>query len=189
MPSAATDLSADAILRGWPRGLGLCALVSGVGRGVSVIGEPSRVTLEEALEASCVRAGDDLALPVHVASVAYEHGVTMEPSACAARAVRRLTDGQLVEKQVIAPIAQRVERGWVSGAGGEWTGFDAPALESREAPGGYRVGAFRSSTGRGHYERAVRATVEAIHAGDIFQANIAHRLVASFAGDARACFA
>jgi len=189
VPSAATDLSADAILRGWPRGLGLCALVSGVGRGVSVIGEPSRVTLGEAMEASCVRAGDGLALPVHVGAVAYEHGVTMEPSACAARAVRRLTDGQLVEKEAIAPIAQRVERGWVASAGGEWTGFDAPAMGSSEQRGGYRVGAMRSSTGRGHYERAVRATVEAIHAGDIFQANIAHRLVARFEGDARACFA
>src|SRR5690606_9868964 len=41
---------------------------------------------------------------------------------------------------------------------------------------------------RARYQRAVARTVEYIRAGDIFQANLAHRLSAPFRGDARALF-
>src|SRR5690606_12421953 len=51
------------------------------------------------------------------------------------------------------------------------------------------VGSFRSSQGREAYEAAVARTVEYIRAGDIFQANIAHELRASFSGSTRAAFA
>ncbi|MEM1424582.1 MAG: anthranilate synthase component I family protein [Planctomycetota bacterium] len=54
------------------------------------------------------------------------------------------------------------------------------------APGGaYAVGGFTSATGRDAYERQVARCVGLIHAGDCFQANLAHRLSAPFEGHAR----
>src|SRR5690606_7626373 len=41
---------------------------------------------------------------------------------------------------------------------------------------------------RARYQRAVARTVEYIRAGDIFQANLTHRLSAPFRGDSRALF-
>lgn len=54
---------------------------------------------------------------------------------------------------------------------------------------GFRVGVPTSSMSPAAYRAAVARTIEYIHAGDIFQANIAHRLTADFAGSSRACFA
>ncbi len=51
------------------------------------------------------------------------------------------------------------------------------------------IGAFTSTQGQASYERAVARTIEYIRAGDIFQANIAHELRASFDGSPRAAFA
>ncbi len=190
MPRAAVKLDALAILRAWPEERGLCALI-GDASGVGVIGEPAAgdASLEDALGAACRDAGGGLALPVHVAAVAYEHGAAIEGAATAARAVRRLTDGALRPKRMAAPIVQRIERGYVSRGGGEWAGVGVDPVEEETVPGAYRVGAFSSRMGRTAYERAVSATVEAIHAGDIFQANIAHPLGARFEGDARAAAA
>ncbi|MEM9083228.1 MAG: chorismate-binding protein [Planctomycetota bacterium] len=47
----------------------------------------------------------------------------------------------------------------------------------------FRVGSLRSESGRSWYESRVRRAIELINAGDIFQANIAHQLVAEFEGD------
>ena len=52
----------------------------------------------------------------------------------------------------------------------------------------WTAGPLRSRTGREAYEHAVARVVELIHAGDIFQANIAHQLAASFEGSHRALF-
>lgn len=48
------------------------------------------------------------------------------------------------------------------------------------------IGGFASRTGRGPYQRSIARTIESIRAGDIFQANIAHRLSAPFRGSTRA---
>lgn len=103
-------------------------------------------------------------------------------------AVRRLTDRRLQPKQALLPIVQRIERGFVSRAS-EWKPHGIDTLDLDTSRGTYRVEPFASRTGRRAYERAVAMTVEAIHAGDIFQANIAHPLEARFEGDARAAFA
>lgn len=190
VPRAAVKLDALAILRAWPQDRGLCALV-GDASGVGVIGEPAvgEVSLQDALGGACVEEGVGLSLPVHVAAVAYEHGAAIEDAATAARAVRRLTDGELRPKRMLEPIVQRIERGYVSHGGGVWAAVGADPVEEEASPGAYRVGAFASRMGRSAYERAVATTVEAIHAGDIFQANIAHPLGTRFEGDARAAFA
>jgi len=189
VPSAAVKVDALSILRAWPAARGLCALV-GDAAGVGVIGEPGGTcSLEDALGASCVSEGTGLSLPVHVAAVAYEHGAVIEDAATAARAVRRLTGGELRPKRMLEPIVQRIERGYVSRGSGDWAAVGVDPVEGEASLGAYRVGAFSSRMGRAAYERAVAATVEAIHAGDIFQANIAHPLEARFEGDCRGVFA
>jgi len=160
-----------------------------------VIGEPGGTcSLQDALGAACVRAGAGLELPLHIAAVPYEHGATIEPAATAAHALRRLTDSRIHPKPALKPVVQRIERGYVSQGGAEWAAANMEAVHvdpghDEASNGAYRVGAFSSRTGRSAYEQAVATTVEAIHAGDIFQANIAHPLVAPFEGDARAAFA
>lgn len=54
--------------------------------------------------------------------------------------------------------------------------------------GAWSVGGVRSLQGEGAYVEAVRRAVAYTHAGDVFQANIAHVLRGSFAGDARVLF-
>jgi anthranilate/para-aminobenzoate synthase component I len=186
---AGVTLNVVSAIRNWPAEWGLCALL-GDATGVGVIGEPATgvVTLDDALAGSCAEESVGLTLPVHVAAIPYEHGAAIEPAADAAHAVRRLTDRRLQPKQTLRPIVQRIERGHVSRAG-EWKpiGVEPPHTDTGRAS--YRVGPFASRMGRPAYELAVSATVEAIHAGDIFQANIAHPLEARFEGDARAAAA
>lgn len=188
VPTAALKPDARSILRAWPAARPLCALI-GDASGVGVIGEPSQanLSLDEALGEACRESEAGLSLPVHVAAVAYEHGAAIEPAADAPHAVRRLTDRTLQPKRTLQPIVQRIERGYVSRAG-EWTATSAEPVNEDAVHGTYRVGSFSSRMGRSAYERAVATTVEAIHAGDIFQANIAHPLEARFEGDARGAF-
>jgi para-aminobenzoate synthetase component 1 len=82
---------------------------------------------------------------------------------------------------------------------GEWFGVGvsdeavdallATHARSRKVGSPCRVGPFTSAQGRAAYEAAVAAAIEYIRAGDIFQANIAHELKATFAGSPRAAFA
>ncbi len=53
----------------------------------------------------------------------------------------------------------------------------------------YTIGSMKSSMGKARYIAAVERTKAYIAAGDIYQANIAHHLCASFSGSASACFA
>ena len=63
------------------------------------------------------------------------------------------------------------------------------AAESCTPPAGtYQVGELKSSMGKDGYISAVERTKGYIRAGDIYQANIAHHLVAPFSGDASECF-
>ncbi|HEU5152585.1 MAG TPA: aminodeoxychorismate synthase component I [Iamia sp.] len=56
------------------------------------------------------------------------------------------------------------------------------------APGTYALGPFSPTPGRAAHEAAVARTVELIHAGDLFQANIAMRLDADLHGSALELF-
>ncbi|MFI4854064.1 MAG: chorismate-binding protein, partial [Phycisphaerales bacterium JB065] len=190
MPTAAVKPDASSIVRAWPASRGLCALI-GDAAGVGIIGDPAqgKPSLNDALTGSCIESGVGLSLPVNVAAVPYEHGAAIEPAADAAHTVRRLTTGSLHQKRMLEPIVQRIERGYVSSGSCEWSAIGMETSDAHDSNGSYRVGPFSSRTGREGYERAVAATVEAIHAGDIFQANIAHPLEAHFEGDARAAFA
>jgi anthranilate/para-aminobenzoate synthase component I len=63
----------------------------------------------------------------------------------------------------------------------------APAANALVESPGFSLGALRSSMGRAGYLHAVDRVCGYIAAGDIYQANIAHHLEASFTGSARAC--
>jgi len=58
-----------------------------------------------------------------------------------------------------------------------------PPLAPREAS--FVPGAAASGSGPERYGRAVRCALDLIHAGDVYQVNLAHRLSAAFAGSAR----
>ncbi len=69
---------------------------------------------------------------------------------------------------------------------GDPAALPAPAALSASSPRrGCRVEPFTSRTGREQYEAAVARAIEYIRAGDIFQANLAHRLSARFLGPRR----
>lgn len=120
--------------------------------------------------------------------VSYEAGGVIEP---AVRMRERKDAGRW-------PLAawQRCDGAYVYDrwTGRWWVAGDRealPELEGRRAPveqGAYMLGSLRSDTGRAAYEKLAARTVEYIRAGDIFQANIAHRLSAPFEGSARAAF-
>ncbi len=128
----------------------------------------------------------------------YEWGSRLEPAA--ANAPRRPTADRPwgSEPQWLACPAAYVHdwqtgRWWVVGEPTARAGL--PHLEERasvrETPGGvWTLGtpSGLSDADRRRYESTVARVVEYIRAGDIFQANLTHRLSASFDGDARELF-
>lgn len=62
-------------------------------------------------------------------------------------------------------------------------------LRATAEPAAFSLGPLQSDWGREGYELAVRRAVEYIFAGDVFQANIAHRMSAPFSGSARSLMA
>jgi para-aminobenzoate synthetase component 1 len=63
----------------------------------------------------------------------------------------------------------------------------APPFDLRLWSGGsFNLGALHSRTGQHAFQHAVERAIEYIRAGDIYQANLAHRLSAPFRGSARA---
>ena len=70
-----------------------------------------------------------------------------------------------------------------------WEACEAQSTEGRtKEPNGYTIGRIESSMGKAGYIAAVERTQAYIAAGDIYQANIAHHLGASFSGSASSCF-
>lgn len=134
--------------------------------------------------------------------MSYEAGFEIEPRACRRaeprdsrwpRAEFRRCPTALVHDHtagrwwhVGAPEARAGDRGLIASLARL---PKAPGAAATGAPcSAFRVGPLRSDTGRAAYERAVARAIEYIRAGDIFQANIAHRLEGSFEGDPRAFF-
>jgi len=60
-------------------------------------------------------------------------------------------------------------------------------IESPPRAGAFEIGSLRSSTGRDAYLASVRRAREYIAAGDVYQVNLAHHLIASFHGSIGAC--
>ena len=79
-------------------------------------------------------------------------------------------------------------RWWIAGDPDARAALPQPPFVPDADPSPFHLGPMTSATGRDGYESAVRRTIDHIEAGDIFHANIAHRLTGSFRGSARAAF-
>ncbi len=142
-------------------------------------------------EAPCERDGAPPFVGGWIGSIGYGLGTEFEPTA---RSEHKESEAR--------------SRGWLARCDaalvrdescGEWFGVGvsdgavdrllATHARSRVHSAPYRIGAFRSAQGQASYEGAVARAIEYIRAGDIFQANIAHELCASFEGSSRAAFA
>jgi para-aminobenzoate synthetase component 1 len=77
---------------------------------------------------------------------------------------------------------------WVVGERGALPDLEAKRARELGGAGAFILGALRSDTGRAGYEARVARVVEYIRAGDVFQANLAHRLSGAFEGSARSMF-
>jgi len=120
-----------------------------------------------------------------VVEAAYELGAAFEPRSMALTE-RVLAGGAEAEAVMLrlSAVRRMVDQTSLDGA------MNRTAVEA-ESPGknAFEVGPLRSSHGRAGYEAAVARAVEYIHAGDVFQTNVAHALSAPFVGSTRAAFA
>ena len=142
---------------------------------------------QEVTSASLVPAGGG----AFAGFVSYEIGHELEPTSTAVR-------------PGAAPAGARPDGAWEFGGWmalgptspsrerGGWACLDAKSPRSREGlvrEPAYRLGVMRSVWGRAQYVDAVARAVELIHAGDMYQVNLAHALVGTFEGCPRALFA
>ena len=154
----------------WPADTPLCAL-SGDGwhaRGVPDWTLRALDELDPADPLADLRRIDDEP-GAYVGYLSYDLRTLLEPSASALpRDADRAMDDRDAPALAIAKLDQ------------------PPELEEHNDERGYSVTEFESATGRGAYEANVARAVGLIHAGDCFQANIAHRLSAQVRGNTRA---
>jgi anthranilate/para-aminobenzoate synthase component I len=180
--SGARDAPAAATaLRTLPQHVRIAALV-GDGRSpmsfaprVAVLGEPVRVTLHEAacnttgaIDRAMNEAAARSSCGLVIVRADYELGSVFEPTAM------RPADPQ-APALTLLPIVEDVALPDTQGR---------PALSKPAFVGGWS-----SSLGEAGYRAAVARAVEYIHAGDIFQTNLAHALRAPFNGPPRDAFA
>jgi len=205
--SALTPL--DAILR-WPRNEPLVALVSGRGAAVGeAVGRWRRSSLLCAPGSTRTLTGADFtkSKPPNVALrkafaqsgeqkhprvgwFSYDVGAALEPRAIASRATgaSRNSSAPLArfsacDKTMVFDHCAGVWRQGAARAKNLGTqGVDAAPDDD------VSMRNLQSATGERAYCDAVQRAIEYIHAGDVFQVNIAQRITADFAGDARQLF-
>jgi para-aminobenzoate synthetase/4-amino-4-deoxychorismate lyase len=118
-----------------------------------------------AAEAARVEQGGALA-----GYLAYEAGLALEPRLAGLAAARAGSAGPLVWLGLFDP-PRRIAAG------------DVPAFLADRAQGGGTLGPMEPQLSPGGYAAAFAALREAIHAGDIYQANLTYPLAGSFRGD------
>lgn len=124
----------------------------------------------EAAEAARA-AGGDLA-----GYIAYEAGLALEPKLAPLAATRSGANGPLVWLGLFdAPERIAAE--------------DVPAWLAARVSGDARIGPLDPQLSPGGYDAAFEALREAIHAGDIYQANLTYPLAGSYRGDPMAIYA
>jgi anthranilate/para-aminobenzoate synthase component I len=190
---ASAQVVAD-LIAAWPEERPLAVVWEGGARGRSIVAEPSAVFCAWA-DGSDPLASLDAELRRTeggsggwVACFSYDLGRVIEPavqrpplSRPHAREDRRwpLIEMQRVERGAVVDGSGRIE------PMGRWK---ATSPRPPEDPGTFTTGTSRDGMSRGEYEAAVSRVVEYIRAGDVFQANIAHRISVDFRGSARAAF-
>lgn len=123
--------------------------------------------------------------------ISYDAGTAFEPAACAAHP-NAASDRTwpLASFQRIENFVEVGVREWRTRIGA----LDAEVLEALGAalPSDgppYRVGRIDAAANRREYIKGVERVLEFIRAGDVYQVNLAHRLMADFEGSARCLFA
>ncbi len=116
--------------------------------------------------------------------LSYELGAVLEPAATRRRPKR-------AERHAwpILELAWCPRTFFYDHASGTWSACGEgppPDLEAGRAPLGFRAGALRGLIEPDRYLDMVSRAIEYIGAGDIFQANVSHRLRADFSGSTRA---
>ena len=192
------DLGApERVIASWPADIGLLALVSGGDPGgawsrwsVLARGGGRVVGADETdgvRSGSTTMARDPDAPPFvggWIGWVGYDAGTRFEPSARhPSKAMAPLSGRGRMTRCDAAYVHDRMTGRWFA------CGVHARAIGSLPDPGelrertlDFRAGPLRSVEGREAYERAVARAVEYVHAGDVFQANIAHRMRCDFDG-------
>lgn len=195
------------VIAGWAGDATLCVLASRDAQDDararwSMVVSPSRdaevidLAHEADIDAALRRMGSEPAMHARVPFVGgwvgwlgYETGTRFEPSARDPRTPLHAVGGRGWLARCDAALVRDESTGEWFGAGVSDAQIDRLlGMLGRGGRGECRVGALSSAQGRAAYEAAVARTVEYIHAGDIFQANIAHELRAAFRGSARAAF-
>ncbi len=210
----APGVSPALVAASWPRDRELMALVSAPGSAQwsrwSVLAEPAGRVIDSLDGLSAMASGGLGALacaPRFVQSgvappfesgwigvVEYEAGAAIEPSARHSRAADgRASSAPTVQfRRCDAALVHDAQRDcwWLTGdpAGRESLRRRLVGAPASSAAHRFTVGELTSDTGRAAYEAGVARVIEYIRAGDIFQANLAHRLSAPFEGEPRGLF-
>lgn len=185
----------EVVLAHWPDALPLAALVTGAGHGdharLSMLAVPTETvecrTHDDAL-AALARVGDERDGTWCIAAT-YELARAFEPTSLPR--ARMPDDGW--------PLATLVRCGArleLDHATGRWTAHHGAESLAEELGGRMRAGTGAAGVARieglepdlaaGAYERMVAKAVSLVHAGDVFQANVAQRFSARWSGARRA---
>lgn len=122
--------------------------------------------------------------------IGYDAGVGFEPTARWGRKAPAPKEGRGWLARCGAAYAhdRLTDRWFACGVDDEAIGM-LPRIDPRDARDlRFVAGGLQSVQGRDAYERAVERAVEYVHAGDIFQANIAHQMRCVFEGSSRGAF-
>jgi len=114
--------------------------------------------------------------------IAYEAGLSLEPKLAALADARTGAAGPLVWLGLFDGEPQRIAADQVRG----WLADRAVASPEQSRP---RIGPLEPQLSPGGYDTAFAALREAIHAGDIYQANLTYPLAGSYRGDPVALYA
>ena len=170
----------------WPAQIPLAVIARGERPILAIPSEPTH--FQNAQHLRTLLDGLDIPAPspgstppvqdLHVGWIGYAMGGAIEP-ASRVRPIGRLG------------WVARCLRAWQwTGDDWAWIGAGPPEpLPQANACACGTISPMRSAMGRANYTHAVAAGVELIHAGDVFQVNLAHELVGELEGSPRAVFA
>lgn len=190
----------------WPADRALFALSSaGDATGMrrsrwTILAEPSAHTLRLAgadplaeLDEAIEQTGSSVGLPLPfvggwIGWMGYELGAAIEPAVGQAQ-LRQSSLGRLAWCPAALLFDHLKGSWWAAGRPDAVAGLVATAEEAAvPSDPAWIAGELRSAVGAESYRNAVARAVELIHAGDVFQVNLAHQMGASFEGSPRALF-
>jgi len=189
-----------AVIAAWPAQKPLVALTNG-----RILDGPRWTIIASPTKIDPINSPDDLDELLVPGSIAHDSRDSAPPFRNGRILLLSYTLGKLLEPITTHRISDSAPLGFVLGCPATaafdherqiWSGHGPGAAElldtirstaSREnlAPD-FRLGAIKSELGEQGYRRMVRAALDLIAAGDVYQVNLTHRLSAEFHGNPRA---